>query len=343
MLPKFNTRLSCLPSLTFVRELECFEGPILTEWKAEDGHGGMYLEKWCTCSKGVERSIVVRTEPRAVAEYLGERISMRSLMLGPSDGVGFVVDRRGGKVIDVFLVSLVDGSDLIETYLPRNSSFHDTTLRPSWDVMPQSFLIGSTWNAQLLSTTERRYQDVTGFCFLTEPKTHRTLPPRILKYRYDRGYPIATAFERIRYGVPLEKRPRSVDVAASSPGVLTLEAPSSTANHLASVLAVLPKCKAAFERVLRWSKISPSSLERMPHVGTARKQLVKLCSALLVNVSAVLPTEMQDDERSVLVAGKLVAAYYRKLWDLVETKDAEFISAPVGHDTREPTCQDDDD
>ena len=116
--------------------------------------------------------------------------------------------------------------------------------------------------------------------------------------------------------------------------MLTLEAPSSTANHLASVLAVLPKCKAAFERVLRWSKISPSSLERMPHVGTARKQLVKLCSALLVNVSAVLPTEMQDDERSVLVAGKLVAAYYRKLWDLVETKDADASFSAYAATTR---------
>src|SRR5216684_8823064 len=103
-LPKFSIALPALSrDLEFVRELEAFQGPILSEYHAVDG-GTVYLEKWCAVQDSITRWLMVRTEQRAVAEYLGGRLSMLDLLQGPSDNIGFIIDRQGDKVVAVYLV-----------------------------------------------------------------------------------------------------------------------------------------------------------------------------------------------------------------------------------------------
>ena len=325
MLPEYPLAFT-LPNLAFVRDLEAFDGPILSVWRAADGRPSLYLDKWCTREGAISRSIVVRTEYRAIAEYLGKRISMRQLLIAPSDGIGFVVDRKDGTPFRAYLVTL---NSVEARYLPSANAFHDETLRPSWSLVPQSFLVGEEWEVRSLATIERRYHDVAGFCFLTEPDKNRELPHGILTYVYDRGYPIGTAFQRIRAAVPHEFRAKSVGVAAGSPGVLTLDAPSSVANRLAEVLTGLPKAAPAYNAVLAWSKTSPKQLDRMPDLRVAMSQLSVLCEHLKVAVPVLVSGQQQDDAASVLNAGKLLAAYHRKLWQVVSSPDGEFVSVSV--------------
>lgn len=111
-----------------MRELEAFEGPILSELRADGG--GIYIEKWCAREGGTTRTLVVRTEPRALAEYLARRVSMLDLLKGPSDGIGFLVDRDRGVEIAVYLVQVMA---LPERYLPAVDALHDVDLRPAWE------------------------------------------------------------------------------------------------------------------------------------------------------------------------------------------------------------------
>lgn len=324
MLPEFPPNIRQLPRpLTFVRDLEAFEGPILSEFRAE--RGGLYLEKWCARHEETARTLVVRTEQRAVAEYLARRISMLDLLTVPSDGVGFVVDRIGDSMQAVYRVIL---STLPEKYLPRPTAYHDESLRPEWDKTPQSFLLDADWDADLLAKIERLYGDVFAFNLFTEPGSDHALPGHIFNYDYNRGFPIVQAFNSMRAAVPRELRAKSVGVSASSPGVLTINAENSTAARILAAIYALKRSEKAYDNVHRWSRLRPENAH-MLHDG-AIDDLRRLCESLNVVVEKVLPalgSRKDAEPREVLVAGKLVAAYYRKLWKLLEPYEGvEFIS-----------------
>lgn len=125
-LPDLGTRIHRLPEMELFQYLEWFEGPILSELRTSEGH--LYVEKWCTEDGDVTRSLIVRTEQRALAEYLGMRKTMWDLLRSASDGMGFLVDRRGAKTVDQFHVEL---STLPEDYFPDRDVMHDIGLRPS--------------------------------------------------------------------------------------------------------------------------------------------------------------------------------------------------------------------
>lgn len=333
MLPEFPPNLHKFPRpLVFVRDLEEFEGPILSEHRAEEG--GLYLEKWCAHDESVVRTLIVRTEQRAVAEYLAKRITMLALLTGPSDDVGFIVDWAGGKQQAVYMVRV---SELPSKYLPKPNAFHNESLRPEWDRVPQSFLLSEEWDAELLARTERLYQNAFSFNLLTQPGNELRLPSDIFSYNYDRGYPVVQAFNRIRGAVPRDLRVKAGGVSANSPGILTIEAPREPAEHLISALSALRRSSSAYDNVYAWSRLRPQKVDKVP--PQAIDYLRRLCDLLGVDVAKVLPALSSDrtpDPMDVLVAGKLVAAYYRRLWTLVDPEGGvEFlgVDAPATQST----------
>lgn len=329
MQPEFPPRLEALPRpLVFVRTLEAFEGDILSEHRAQNG-SGIYLEKWCARQGNESRSLIVRAERRPIAEYLGGRISMLRLLTESSDGVGFLVDRRGGEIVSVFHVVL---SVLPAGYLPMDDAFHDESLRPNWNTVPQNFLLDESWDAKVLAGIEREYLDVFSFAYFTKPGAGRRIPEGILQYEFDGGYPLMHVNNKLRKAIPRPERARSVSVAANSPGVLTIDAPVVVADHLAEALKAVYRSRNLYDSLHEWSKLKPGAVDMMPEITAARTSLNHLCNALGVDASVLLPiTAIQNPEPiQILVAGKLVASYYRKLWKLLKAENgAEFVSVSV--------------
>lgn len=327
MLPKLGSNLGQLPrALKVVRELEAFEGPILSELSADGG--GSYLEKWCSKDESKTRTLIVRTEQRAVVEYLAGRMTMLRLLMGPSDGVGFVVDRQNDdQIVAVYLQQL---SQLPPGYLPKPTALHDSSLRPDWTKVPQSFLVPAEWDAKLLATIERKYLDVYGFSYFTDPsEVARQLPPSVLKFSFDGGYPLMHAFNHVRAAIPGPVRARSVGVSANSPGVLTMEAPSRCVAHLMKALTALQKDNIgnAYDTLWSWSRLKWKRTDLVP--ASAEADLRRFCDLLIVDAAKLLPTEPVGDEKlALLVGGKLVASYYRRLWAILGMDDGfEFVDA----------------
>jgi hypothetical protein len=327
MLPELKTRRAKLPrEVVLVRELESFEGPILCEYRAVKG-SAQYVEKWCARSDGITRTLLVRADQRSIAEYLGKRRALLSLLTDPSDGVGYIVDRRQGEICAVYGVYL---DDLPGDYLPKPTVYHDEDLRPEWDTFPQSYLIDANWDAKLFSDIERINLNVAGFAWFTQPSTQRTLPNGLLRMHYDGGFPIMHVYNGIRASVPDEVRPRSSAVAAASPGVFTIETPSGTAEMVRQAIHALPRSKIAFQAVHAWSRLRPDAAARIP--PAARDTLDRLCSILNVRTDAILqPAKSPEEEKiSLLVAGKVIASYYRMLWRVLEPSDrAEYLGSKI--------------
>lgn len=121
MLPTYLHKLDNLPMiLTHIRDLEEFDGPILSELR--DEFDQRYVEKWCALGENVVRTLVMRVEPEHISAYLAKEISMLDLLRIRTSGWGFLVDRSFGKIVAVYLINIVE---LPENYLPHSSAFHD--------------------------------------------------------------------------------------------------------------------------------------------------------------------------------------------------------------------------
>lgn len=331
MLPQLGQRLEKLPRrLQFVRDLEAFEGPILSEYRAAYG-GAVYVEKWCARADGVSRFLVVRSEERAIAEFLGGRLSMLKLLTERSDGFGFLIDQRQGETVGVSIVPI---DILPKPYLPKPTRFHDETLRPEWGVVPQSYLIDvDDWDAKMFAGIERNFLNATSFAYHTKPGTNRELPSHILDIWYDGGYSVMHMFNAIRERVPLEARAKAAAVAAASPGVLTIGTPAETSSQLVQAIRALPESVVAYQAVHAWSRLSPDNADQVPPV--ARENVERLCRALNVEhrklYASSIPPEHEKD--AVLVAGKLIAAYYRVLLRVIRPlPGVEFMGVTLEHE-----------
>lgn len=345
-LPSYGQPIRGLPTaLRFVRDLEAFEGPILSEWRTESGSA--YLEKWCAAEGVVARHLLVRADQRSIAEYLAGRISMLTLLTSPSDGVGFIVDRAGDQTVAAFVVSV---RDLPVKYLPDATAMHDPALRPDWETTPQHFLVDGEWDAKLLADIERKYQNVYGFNLLFGEDSELSQPSDIFRYIYDAGYPYWRAFNRVRTSVPKSMRARTVGVSVSSPGILTIEAPTEPSRRLLVVLERLRNSVGAYRELHRWSRFRHDEAHLVPPY--AREELDALCNHLGIDSRRLFrgPSLDVNEDLSVLVAGKLVASYYRKLWELRDLSgEVEFLGPRIEIGSQPPVVwfgsdeEDDDD
>jgi len=113
--------------LKFMRELEQFDGPLLTEW--HDVESVPYVEKWCTVEDGVHKWMLVRVTPLSIETYLEGHVSMLD-MLSSDEGRCLIVSRRLGEDVAVEETT-VDA--LPHGYMPMESAYHDPSLRPGYD------------------------------------------------------------------------------------------------------------------------------------------------------------------------------------------------------------------
>lgn len=333
------------PTFERVRDLEEFDGPILTELRRID-RGGTYVEKWCARDDSTQRTIVTRTDTRAVAEYLAGRLSMLDLLTITSDDIGFLVDYRE---LDV-KTSLVVVSCLPGEYLPRSDVMHDPELRPHWKEMPQFFTLNKHWDARTLSRLEKLYSEVYTFAFLSSDEGKSHFPEFLLDYSYDSGFSYGAAIKTLRRHVPEGERPRTDAVLAASPGILRIAAPEKYAARIAMLLkaALRPETAQAYWVLHSWSKMKTLNADGVP--STARRDVTSLCSMLRLDAKLLLgssvsvpsegveqevpapPTEQQE-RLLLLKAAKVVATYYRRLRSLAspEFDGVEFL-APLSTD-----------
>lgn len=128
-LPILGEPVDAVP-LTFVRSIEEFDGPILSEFR--DDSGTPYLEKWVDCSHEhkTSRFLVVVSTPHAIEEYLAGQLSMLDLLTVPNQNVGMLVDTKW-KTEEVVRSARVDVRDIPPGYMPDPTAMYDETLSPS--------------------------------------------------------------------------------------------------------------------------------------------------------------------------------------------------------------------
>lgn len=109
-------------NLVHIRDLEAFDGPILSELRDEDSN--VYVSKWCAW--GIE--LIVKTSSARIEAYLQGAISFFDLLVQSDNDRGHLAHHDRGVWSGVEATQV---STLPSNYLPNPSAFHDPSLRPS--------------------------------------------------------------------------------------------------------------------------------------------------------------------------------------------------------------------
>lgn len=367
MMFDLGIRLLHVPQTEHERDIEEFDGPILSQCRSESG--AVCIEKWCERGDGYDRTLVVRSDFRSIAEYMAGRIGLRTLLTRPSDGVGTLRDSGRGLPDRAWLVSL---DSLPASYIPASEVRHDSSLRPDWASSPQSFIFDSGWDAAQIAKMEKLYLEAYAIALFSSSQYSDGFPSSILGYKYDSGFTYAQAFRQLRQSVPLQHAARTVSVQAASPGILSIEAPAITAARLTEAIARVARrdVQRAYRLLHSWSRMRTTDFLDVPRSG--RDDVVRLSGHLGMSTTSLRPLIGEAEEfiaaqqgepddpisaefakakkLSILVAGKLVAAYFRRLRDLANPRwdGVEFLSptteqslAPVPEQVAEPEGEDD--
>jgi hypothetical protein len=321
-----------LPNLDVVRVLEVRSGSVtLVELKAESRRG-VYLGWVCGDFDNTHETLIVKSDPRSIAEYLGQRLTTRDVLKIPSDNVGFLISTP----IDVpekRRVRIVAVSQLPPRYLPTENARHSVESQPDWDEIPQSFLVEDNWSAELFHELERNYLNVFALTYFLDP----TIESRFSDFATSReldGYQYGNLYSVLRKALPANENARATDVAAASPGVLTISASKRTAERVGQALLVLnlPAIGQAYTRLHEWSRLNEKDFVEQDALDliteSAYRDIRSMADMLSLDVHKILPAEYTPVQ--LLRAGKLVASYYRQLAKLADPpKGVEFVSPPV--------------
>jgi len=130
-LPALGSPISSLPiELTFVRDIEYFDGPILSEFV--DPKGNPWVYKWADCDDNHHRWLVLPVTRTAIDQYLAMSINMCGF-LNSCAGDCYLVDQNGTIDPSRAIESnwrQVSREELPEDYWPTESAMYDPNLAP---------------------------------------------------------------------------------------------------------------------------------------------------------------------------------------------------------------------
>ena len=123
-LPAFSYLAAPPFALTHVRDIEWFEGPLLSEFEALGGQ--RYLLCWRDMDDEYNRWLVLWFEPEQLRAYEAQEVPLISFWLAQKNV--FLVDTdRDGKFARW---ALVDITTLPKSYWPTAEAMHDPALAP---------------------------------------------------------------------------------------------------------------------------------------------------------------------------------------------------------------------
>lgn len=112
-----------LKNLIHVRDIEYFEGPLLSEYK--DDKENIYIKKWCSWNNVSETWLLVLTTKTNMYDYLSKNISLLNLI---QNGKKFIIETR--NINGSSSSHNVMFEDIDTDYLPKNDAFYDESLAP---------------------------------------------------------------------------------------------------------------------------------------------------------------------------------------------------------------------
>lgn len=215
--------LATLPiSLRHVRDLIDYEGPLLSEFKSEEGE--TYLYYWCDSSAELNRWLVVRTPPQALFRYLLGLVTLRTVISDCVDKVVYIVDLNSSA--STHGAWLLPAQCLPSEYTPGVNSYFQQS--GSLEGVFQDVYIDAHDGFEQVTVYPRRYMQAYSVLAMFGAR----IVSRLLQIDYDftRGFVYNTFYQTLRDALPLGKEASLAAVGFASPGFLRFKVDAKIAE-----------------------------------------------------------------------------------------------------------------
>lgn len=226
-----------LPSLPVVglsriRDLEYFDGPLLTEYRTKNQD--IYLFSWCDSDRTENRWMVFRVAAPDLARFTARRYTLRRLIDGSSDGFVYLVDMDERAVRT--RVQCVMVNEIPHDYLPSEHSLYDPELDPS-TYSQIDLLVDGMLDLDDLALFSRRYKDAYScICVFGLLDFDAALPNLTQDIRVGSGYGVRNSLNGVLQAVPGGMAARYKGVSCNSPGVISMQVDTHVAGLVGAAI-----------------------------------------------------------------------------------------------------------
>lgn len=284
--------------LTFVRDLEEFDGPLLSEFRSTNGDTFLYY--WCDCNEKANRWLVVRAPRQDLFRYLVGRTTLRSLIRECRDRFLYVVDLD--ETATVLSAWFVYAENIPEKYLPR----HDSVSQPGAGIEPgfQDVSIDQDWDYEQYP---RKF--LQAYSFHTAFGRGGNSEALEIDYRLTTGWIFDTFYKKIDANVAPTHRASLEAVSFASPGYLRFRVDPAIAeglrNAVARYLAHRSELRRAIEELRSWTNRQESDDED----ELAMTRLIEQISESLDIDGTALLSHIDTAKN----AGKALSSYFTRI------------------------------
>lgn len=284
--------------LKFIRDLEEFDGPLLSEFRSPNGDTFLYY--WCDCNEKANRWLVVRTPRQDLFRYLVGRTTLRSLIRECRDQFLYVVDLD--ETATTLSAWFVYTEDIPENYLPS----HDSVPQPGTGIEPgfQDVSIDQDWDyEQYPRKFLQAYSFHTAFGRGGNPKALE------IDYRLTTGWIFDTLYKKINTNLPPAHQASLEAVSFASPGYLRFRVDPIIAEGLriavARYLDNRLELRRGMEELRSWINRHEADDEEEPAM---RGLIEQISGSLDIDGTALL-----SHIDTVKNAGKALSSYFARV------------------------------
>jgi len=326
-----GAKLPALPlvGLETVRDLEHFDGPLLTHFRHP--RGDHYLYYWCDCDEHVNRWMVMRVGEANIIRLINRFVPLDYVIPKEcQDDFAYFVDIDGaGQVLQVVMLG-IDG--IPGEYIPAQGAYLDADVAK--DERSYSVLLESDLSLHHLSDLPRVYSQVYALLY-----TLGILKPGRLE-----GYPWRGGFSAMHFyrwlvdRLPGEHRPALDSIQYASPGFMRFTVHRATAAKVAKCLALLAvdssEVRAAYSHLMfyiRENKLNDLPLDLDGTQGVWQKHDVELAARTKLLLSALDVRDLDtliDIAARPFEAAKISTSFVRRLMELASLERDGFVRFP---------------
>lgn len=211
--------------LEHVRDIEDFDGPLLSEFRSADGD--VFLYCWCDCDEEVNRWIVVRTPLQTLFRYLVGRSTLRELVKDCRDRFVYIVDLD--QHAEARATWFITTEILPSQYIPGAQSYHprDSSTEKGY----QDVYINKKWDSDYPKKYLQAYGFHTAFGEGGDPGDLK------ITYNLTTGWIFHTLFDIMQKNAPAGKRGDLAAVGFASPGYIRFSVDSEIAAGLRTAVS----------------------------------------------------------------------------------------------------------
>jgi hypothetical protein len=296
--------------LQHVRNIEEFDGALLSEFKSATGE--TYLYYWCDCDDGANRWLVVRTPPQLLFRYLVGRTALRSLIADCVDGFAYVLDigpkneRRGCWYIYAGL--------LPEEYVPAPDSHRGRDQQATQEGF-QDVYMDQKWDSLAIAEYPKKYLQVYAFHGVFGPGGD----PRRLSLHYDMttGWVFHNLYELMRVHTLAPKRAELAAIGSASPGYLRFSVDQAIAAGVREAVARYIGSRLRVDRETEALREWSNQKGEWTH-DDAKSTIKTVCESLGIDSVALL-----GQVNTLQATAKILVSYIGRLRFLANNDEKE--------------------